>query len=121
MEEVIVFLNVNNSKGYFKLEETTRTIQITTNKTEAAFFTLKTTPELHELGQFQLVHAAADFLESSGDGDRRQSQDELVMKFDINSERPTDYGPFRLVANSEDLNTVLRFEIRGRSTSLPRL
>lgn len=119
MEEVIVFLNVNNSKIYFKLEETTRMIQITTNKTEAAFFTLKTTPELHESGQFQLVHAAADF--SEGSGNERQSQGELIMMWDENSQSLTQYGPFNLHADSEEFDNVSHFEIRGRSTSLPTL
>lgn len=119
MEEVKVFLNINHSKHYFSIEETTGVVQVTTNKNEATFFTLKTTPDLHKSGQFQLVHAAGDLEESRNHNN--QIENELVMKLDFGSRHLTQYGPFKLIRNSKDCNDVLHFEIRGRSTSLPHL
>lgn len=111
MKEVKVFLNINNTKHYFNVKETTGVIQITTNKNEATFFTLRTTPDLHKSGQFQLVDGR----------DENQIEDELVMKLDLSSTHLTQYGPFKLTRNSEDCNNMLHFEIRGRSISLPNL
>lgn len=111
MEEVRVFINKNNSKLYFKLEEATTVIEMTTNKSEAAFFTLKTTAEHHKLGQFQLVYAAGNVSES-----RTPMQDELIMKLDY--ERPiTQYGPYQLQPYSEECRNVLYFEVQGKSTT----
>ena len=114
MEEVRVFLRVNNTQQYFKLEETTGVVEITANRKDAAIFTLKTTPELHKMGQFQLMHTS----NGSASVDNEQ-QSELVMKLDLNSEYLTQDGPFKLHASSTGCNDVLQFEIRGRSTELP--
>lgn len=111
MEEVRVFQNINNSKHYFKLEERNGAIQLTLNKTEAALFTLKTTPDLHESGQFQLVHAA---------NSSNETPSELIMKLDLDGRHLSQHGPYKLLPNSKECNDVLHFEIRGRSTSLPK-
>lgn len=115
MEEVKVFLNCNSSKHYFKLEERTGVIQTTTNKSNAAYFTLKTTPELHESGQFQLVHSTFD------NGALERQHSELVMKFDFDSEYLTEDGPFKLFTSSGEYSNVLHFEIHGKSIALPAL
>lgn len=111
MEEVRVFLKVNNTEQYFKLEEMTSVLEITAKREDATIFTLKTTPELHKMGQFQLMHT----FNSSASADNEQ-QSEVVMKLDLHSEHLGPDGPFKLHASSAD---VLQFEIRGRSTELP--
>ena len=119
INEVKVFLNINDSRQYFKFEETARAIRVTTNKSEATFFTLKTTPELHRLGQFQLLHASNS--DTDGSGFENQTFNELVMKRDLDSDHLTEDGPFKLIPNSEQCRTVIHFEIHGKSTTLPEL
>lgn len=120
MEEVRVFLNNNNSKAYFKLEEETGVVEMTTNESEAAFFTLKTTPDLHRLGQFQLVYAVSNVSESKAL--ENPMQDEVIIKLDIDSEGPiSQYGPYKLLTYSEECRNIQHFKIRGKSTTLPEL
>lgn len=98
------------------VEEETGVIQVTTNKSEAGFFTLRTTPELHDSGQFQIDHAASNWSENG-----TTFAEELVMKYDLSSSHLTQNGPFQLLATNEERNYVLHFKIRGRSTTLPEL
>lgn len=116
MEEVRIFLYSNNSRKYLKVEGETGVIQVTTNKSEAAFFTLKTTPELHESGQFQIDHATSNWSDEN-----RTLTEELVMKYDVSSPHLTQDGPFQLLAINEERNYVLHFKIHGKSTTLPEL
>lgn len=98
MEEVRVFLNSNSSKLYFKIDETSKAVEITSNVTEATFFTLKTTPDLHKSGYFQLVHAAGN--ESTTPTSSIQDG-QLILKLD--TERPvTRSGPHKVVPYSEE-------------------
>lgn len=120
MEEVRVFLknNNNNSKVYFKLEESASVIEMTTNKSEAAFFTLKTTPDLHRLGQFQLVYATSNVSQTRTPAN--PMQDEIIIKLDSEGPR-TQYGPYKLLSYTEQCRNIVHFKIRGKSTTLPEL
>lgn len=115
MEEVRVYLNKNNSKLYFTLDEATGVIEMTTNGSEAAFFTLKTTPDLHKLGRFQLVYIGNNISENA-----TPMKDELVLKLDT-EQSVSQYGPYRLQPYSVECRNVLYFQIQGRSTTLPEL
>lgn len=115
--EVRVFLNSNSSKLYFKIDETSKAVEITSNVTEATFFTLKTTPDLHKSGYFQLVHAAGN--ESTTPTSSIQDG-QLILKLD--TERPvTRSGPYKVVPYSEECRNSVHLEIQGMSTTLPEL
>ena len=115
MEEVQIFLYSNKSRKYLMVEEETGVIRVTTNKSDAGFFTLKTTPELHESGQFQIDYATSNWAENG------TFAEELVMKYDLSSSQLTQNGPFQLLALNEERNYVLHFKIRGKGTTLPEL
>lgn len=121
IEEVKIFLNKNSLKHYFRLEEVTGVLETTTNRSEAGYFTLKTTPELHELGQFQLVFSSNEVHENRTLAN--QIQDKLIMKLDFNSEYLTEDGPFKLFTSSGEYNDAreLQIDIHGKSTTLPEL
>ena len=121
MEEVRVFLNDNNSKLYFKVDESSRVVEMTRNESEAAFFTLKTTPDLHNSGQFQLVHAPGNVSESITQESSIQDR-QLIMRIDTEGPSIPGHGPFIALAYCEECrNNQQRFEIRGMSTTLPEL
>lgn len=114
LEEVKIYLkDVNNTKNYFKLDENSRAILVTIDKTEASFFTLTTTPELHQSGQFQIVYSPSAIAEN-GTTDSL-SHDALVMDNDRTKGQLSQAGPYRLVSNID----FPAFEIHGVSTTLP--
>ena len=116
IDQVKIFLNSYNSKLYFKFGEMTGMVETTENEDEAALFTIQTTPELHELGQFKLS--------ISNENDANGTDDvtsQLIMKLDLTKEELTENGPFALHSSSEECSNMLYFEVYGKSTTLPEL
>lgn len=107
-------------KKYFKLNNITRVIGVTNDSNEASLFTLRTTPELHMLGQFQIAYTSGSNLDNTTQ--EIATEDILLLKFDITSPSLTQEGPYLLVASEdEEVNSFFHFEVRGKSTRLPGL
>lgn len=116
LEEVKIYMkDVNNTKNYFQLDENSMAIHATIDKTEASLFTLTTTPELHQTGQFQIVYSPSIIAENMT-SDSLSRHDALVMDNDRTKGQVSQAGPYRLVSNM-DLYPAL--EIHGVSTTLP--
>ena len=114
IEEVKIFFNGDNgTKRYFSVDtETARgVIQLSDESSEASLFTLVTTPELHEAGQFQIAYNMDN---------TTMDASIILMLLDASDPAANNIrGPFELVVNNEQ--GVFEYNIRGKSTTLPGL
>lgn len=114
LEEAKIFLDVNNTRRYLYFSEETQLVQTTMNVSEASSFTLITTPELHQHGHFSIQYTASNM---TGSGTSESYS--LIMP--LREYTRSQDGPYHLSLNNGDEATLITFEIRGNSTTLPGL